>query len=299
MFSLSDADKALLPTDEEVAFYREHGWYLSRQIFSDEEIDALAAEQDRYYAGHRDRKLPVRPPRIAYWEPAHGDTARNNDYVFYESTVMANILAKPVLGAIAARLSGTDQLRLFNSALMYKPTNLKGDATVVPWHFDRHYWKTCTSNEMLTAFLPLHDCDEEMGTIVMVDGSHTWKEVGDNDTTTKHFLHRDKNELEQMLERNAHVNNAVVRKVPMRFKKGQVSFHHCLTYHGSGPNLSARPRRAFSLHYQDRTNQYRPYHLSTGELLAYNHDVLCRKTPEGHPDYSDPEICPVLWEGRI
>ena len=35
---------------------------------------------------------------------------------------------------------------------------------------------------------------------------------------------------------------------PALLRPGGVSFHHCLTYHGSGPNLSGRPRRSFALH---------------------------------------------------
>jgi ectoine hydroxylase-related dioxygenase (phytanoyl-CoA dioxygenase family) len=31
-------------------------------------------------------------------------------------------------------------------------------------------------------------------------------------------------------------------------KAGQVSFHHSLTFHGSGPNLSDQPRRCVILH---------------------------------------------------
>jgi hypothetical protein len=81
----------------------------------------------------------------------------------------------------------------------------------------------------------------------------------------------------------------------MIIPKGHMSFHHCRIYHGSQANRSPRPRRAVSLHLQDGANTYRRYELSTGEVLAYNHDVLVRHTPDGRPDYSDPRFCPVLW----
>jgi hypothetical protein len=29
--------------------------------------------------------------------------------------------------------------------------------------------------------------------------------------------------------------------------------------------------------------------------VQYNHDTLVRRTPDGRPDYSDPDYCPVLW----
>ena len=65
-------------------FYAEHGWYLSKKLFTDDEVDELVAASERYYAGERDRALPVRPPKLAYWEPAKGDVQRHNDYVHYE-----------------------------------------------------------------------------------------------------------------------------------------------------------------------------------------------------------------------
>ena len=294
-FALTDDELALLPSDDDVEHYARHGWYLSKKIFTDDEVDELVAASERFYAGERSRSLPVRPPRLAYWEPSKGDVQRHNDYVHYESDPIARILRKPLLGAVAARLAKADEIRVFQSTLIYKPPIAGEPSNVVPWHFDRHYWASCTSDNMLTAFIPFHDCDEEMGTITMIDGSHRWEEIGADDTTTRHFAERDNDDLEVMLADNAAYNNAQVTKVPMIIPKGHMSFHHCRTYHGSGANRSDRPRRAISFHLQDGANAYRPFQLSTGDLVAYNHDVLVRRTEDGRPDYSDPEYCPVLW----
>jgi hypothetical protein len=64
-FELTATDAALLPSDDDVAGYAEHGWYLTKKLFSDDEVDELAAASLRYYAGERDRTLPVRPPKLA------------------------------------------------------------------------------------------------------------------------------------------------------------------------------------------------------------------------------------------
>ncbi|WP_433615691.1 phytanoyl-CoA dioxygenase family protein [Dactylosporangium sp. CA-139114] len=294
-FALSAQDLALLPTDEEVLQYARSGWYLTRKLFTDDEVDELVAASERFYAGERARTLPVRPPRLAYWTPGHGPVQRHNDYVHYESDDIARILRKPVLGAVAARLAQADEIRIFQSTLIYKPPIAGEPSNVVPWHFDRHYWQSCTSEDMLTAFIPFHDCGVEMGTITMVDGSHRWEEIGADDSTTKHFADRDNDDLEKMLERNAAHNGAEVRKVPMVIPKGHMSFHHCRTYHGSGANVSGSPRRAISLHLQPGSNEYRAYQLESGDVVQYNHDVLVRRTADGRPDYADPQFCPVLW----
>ena len=296
---LTDEERALLPTDTDVAFYAEHGWYLSKKLLTDAEVDELVEASERFYSGERDRRLPVRPPKLAYWEPGHGAVQRHNDYVHYESDALARILRKPLIGAVAARLAEAEEIRIFQSTLILKPPKPDEPTNIVPWHFDRHYWASCTSERMLTAFIPFHDCFEEMGTITMVDGSHAWKEIGNDDTTVRHFADRDNQDLEEKLSANAAYNDAEVRKIPMLIPKGHMSFHHCRIYHGSGANRSDRPRRAISLHLQDGENANRRYELSDGSIVSYNHDVLVRKTPDGRPDYADPAYCPVIWSGSV
>lgn len=293
-FTLSESDRELLPSAEEVREYSERGHHLSRKLFTDQEIETLVLESERFYAGHRDRELPVRPPNLAYWTPEQGNVQRHNDYVHYESDAIAAILRKPLLGAVAAMLAQTHEVRVFQSTLIYKPPRPDEPTNHVPWHMDRHYWQTCSSENMLTAFIPFHDCGEEMGTITMVDGSNRWEEIPGDDST-RHFAQRDRSELEVLLKENASHNSAEVVKVPMIIPQGHVSFHHCRTYHGSGQNLSDRPRRAISLHLQDGDNRYRPYHKPSGERVVYNHDVVVATDADGHPDYSDQTFCPTLW----
>lgn len=294
-FVLSDEEAAMLPTDAEVEAYEEHGWFLTGKLFSDEEVDALTDASDRYYGGERSRELPVRPPKLAAWQPSDGPVQRHNDYVHYESDAIAKILCKPLIGAVAARLARAEEIRVFQSTLIYKPPIAGEPSNVVPWHFDRHYWASCTSESMLTAFIPFHDCGPEMGTITMVDGSHRWAEIGREDSMVRHFAERDKADLERVLAENAAYNGAEIDKIPMLIPKGHMSFHHCRTYHGSGANLSPRPRRAISFHLQDGANANQRFELGDGTFAAYNHDVLVRRLPDGRPDYADPDFCPVLW----
>ncbi|MCG8915963.1 phytanoyl-CoA dioxygenase family protein [Actinokineospora sp. PR83] len=292
---LSEVERALLPTDAEVAEYARRGWYLSRKLFTDDEVAALVDAGERFYAHGADRELPVRPPNLAYWTPEDGpDVQRHNDYVHHLHDELGSILRKPLIGAVAARLAGAEEIRIWQSTLILKPPRPDEPSNLVPWHMDRHYWQTCTSERMLTAFIPFHDCAVVNGTITVVDGSHRWAEVPGDDST-RHFAARDKAELEALLVANAAHNGAEVARVPVVIPAGHVSFHHCRTYHGSGPNLAPSPRRAVSLHLQDGDNRWRQYHRPDGSPVVYNHDVLVRRDAAGNPDYTDPEFCPVLW----
>ena len=38
-----------------------------------------------------------------------------------------------------------------------------------------------------------------MGTITMVDGSHRWREIGRDDSMTRHFAERERTDLERVL----------------------------------------------------------------------------------------------------
>ena len=46
-FALTERERSLLPSDSEIEFYAEHGWYLSKKLFTDDEIDALLAATER------------------------------------------------------------------------------------------------------------------------------------------------------------------------------------------------------------------------------------------------------------
>ena len=144
----------------------------------------------------------MRPPNLAYWEPSARAGAAAQRLHPLRVDEIARILRKPLIGAVAARLAQAAEIRVFQSTLIYKPPGVGEVTNLVPWHADRHYWQTCTSERMLTAFIPFHDCGEEMGTITMIDGSHRWQEIAGDDST-RHFAQRDREELERILAETA------------------------------------------------------------------------------------------------
>ena len=84
-------------------------------------------------------------------------------------------------------------------------------------------------------------------------------------------------------------------KSAMNLQKGEVSFHSCLTVHGSEANRGGAPRIALALHMQDAANSFR-YHLDDdGKPWHLFNDDLARKLDDGSPDCADPAVFPVLW----
>ena len=276
----------LLPTGEDVAFFQAHGYWISRPILPDAVIDTAERGMARFYADETDRLLPGGLPRVG-WLSEHGDVLRKNDYTSLIVDELAALVRHPLVAASAARLSGASQIRLWHDQLLYKPAEhgLPETGKVnVGWHTDRQYWRTCASAEMLTAWVPFHDVGVREGAVSFVDGSHRW-----DDDVVLDFFNPDLSTLDAVRDR--HDVNVVVAEIP----RGAMSFHHCRTVHGSGPNASGAPRRSMAIHLQPGDNRFVEHRRPDGELAGHSNDGFVRRTPEGHPDYADPAVCPVLW----
>ena len=285
---LTQEQQFLLPTEKDVCFYEEHGWYISPVIIPEAVIDEAIAGSQAFYRGEKDAVLPV-DTGYSDWKPEDGDIVRNNEFVSLQKKELKQLAIQPIIGAIAARLARTNEIRILDDQLVYKPPLKPGSKinSTVGWHSDRAYWGTCSSDNLLTAWIPFHDCDENRGPLVVIDKSHRWSGLQD----MRHFNNPDLGNLTDKLQSQG----KQVVKVPMTLKKGQVSFHHCWTIHGSYPNRSAKHRQALAVHLQDKNNRYRAYTNSQGREIHIFDEQLCRRLPNGDPDFSDPEVFPVVW----
>jgi ectoine hydroxylase-related dioxygenase (phytanoyl-CoA dioxygenase family) len=140
---------------------------------------------------------------------------------------------------------------------------------------------------MLTAWIPLQDSDEAGGTLLVIDGSHRWPE-------SEHLRGFHDPDLGRLPER---LGRPVPAPRALRLERGQVSFHHMRTLHASSPNAGPVERIALAVHLQDGANRYRPFTAADGRAVVLPHDRLCRRGPDGAPDYADPEVFPELWPG--
>ena len=280
-------NEALLPTDNEVALYRERGYHVSGKVLPDEVIDEATRGAERHFAGERDFPLPVRDG-FGDWKPGDPETIRNSEFVALQNTQIRALVLQPIIGAIAARLAGTDTIRLWDDQLVWKPPSLgAGDGPVVGWHTDRAYWMTCTSEEMLTAWIPFHDCPKEMGPVIYIEGSHRWPET----EAMRTFNTQNLEELERRFIGEA----ASTLKRVISLRKGQMSFHNSRLIHGSDVNRGTFARLSLALHMQDGSNRWRRYENEQGAAWELTNDRLARKDPNGIPDYTDPSVFPVMW----
>lgn len=282
-----------LPTDDDIAFYRHHGWWVSPKILTDEQVETLRAGVERLHRGDERHEIPDHLRKIVERQVTGAEPLRVSDYFALINHDLLDILTNGVIARIAARLAGTDEIRLFQSGTVVKEPQAAPENVIVGWHTDRAYWQMCTSVDMLTSWIPLQDVDTSMGTLKVLDRSHAWPDtpavrrlrLGDT------FFRTDVGDQWERLQQAG----VPVEPVEIILERGQVSFHHCLTLHGSGPNVSDRKRASITCHFQDGPNRWARRAKKDGSFFSHQNDGLVRRTADGEPDYADPDICPVLW----
>ena len=284
---LSANEQRRLPSRDESALYQERGWHVTEPILPAGLLDAATRGVERYLQGERDASVPSIARRMD-WNPECGQTIRIYGYLSLQMTELRELVSFPLIGAIAAVLARTDEIRLFHDRLIVKPGGLLEMDTETGWHTDCAYWQTSTSEDLLTAWIPLHDCDAFRGTLAVVDGSHRWP----SPCLERRFLTPD---MGGLVPPDLVPDGAEVNPVTLAVERGQVVYHHCRLLHRSVPNRSENPRIALAVHLQDEGNRYQHFIQPNGRLAVHTNDLLCRRAPSGLPDYRDPMVFPVLF----
>ena len=218
-------------SDEQVAFYREHGYLAGVRVLGDEQVELLRAELAEFYdSSHAGREL---------WYEYHANESADPDSVLFHALGawrirpgFHDLLWHPAFTVPASQLLG-GAVRFWHDQLFCKPARHGG---VVAWHQDYSYWTRTKPMAHLTCWIGLDDSTRENGCIHYVPGSHRW------DLLPITGLAGDMQAIREVLDdRQWAVFN---EPVAVELKKGECSFHHPLTVHGSFENRSERPRRA-------------------------------------------------------
>jgi phytanoyl-CoA hydroxylase len=147
-------------------------------------------------------------------------------------------LAKdPRIVSLVTQLIGPD-VQLQHSKLAAKP--LTKNAGPFGWHQDYAYFPH-TNYELVAVMVMLDDATLDNGCMSMVRGSHKLgllNHINDKGYFTGSCLETD------------HWEKNPQNVIPVTPKAGGISVHHCLTLHGSGPNLLGIPRRGLVFQYR-------------------------------------------------
>lgn len=274
-------DQHITLTAEDVAFYEENGYWVAPKLFSDEELAAFREHHARVVHGNYNTLFT--PPGRIGWEPEPITSLVKIDYAYMADSTLAKLVLSERIGRIAAQLAQVSGIRLWHDQLLHKPPQKGKQANAVGWHQDYHYWQCNDATNMLTAWVALVDVDEENGCVEMVPGSHKWGLLGASD-----FFSQDLDALQKKIEA---VSGRPFATEPMILKAGQVSFHHCLTIHGSRPNQSDAPRVSMVAHMMPDGARYR---AGTEADAHYNVGLLSGN--DGDP-FAGPHFPVIYGEG--
>jgi ectoine hydroxylase-related dioxygenase (phytanoyl-CoA dioxygenase family) len=160
---------------------------------------------------------------------------------------------------------------------LWKPPGTKS----LGMHQDGSYAGYLSPPEMITCWVALDDTRAEGGTIEYARGSHKWPRVPPD----RGSFHAPDDWLAPLAA--AAPDGVEPELVPVVVKAGGCSFHHSLTFHGSGPNEATRHRRAIVSHLIPVHTRFHPTHVD---------QIYSRYRRRG--DLSlDESFFPVLWDG--
>ena len=221
--------------------FEKDGYLRGPNILTDDQVDGLRTELERVI---RDQyKLGIPQPVVCRSvDVGGGRTFMQIVNIWEASEAYRDLPHTPHIAEGIAQLTGAKQLRIWHDQIQYKPAGTGG---VNMWHQDAPFWPIIEPVTQATAWIALDDVDEENGCMSMVSGSHLWGNQSAMLATLTSFTG---------VPTSFEGHKVEVRTCPV--KKGEVHFHHALTWHGSPNNTSRRPRRAIALHYMTERTRY-------------------------------------------
>jgi phytanoyl-CoA hydroxylase len=228
-------------SQEQIDTFHANGYVNGGKVLSDEEVETLRSEIMRTIE-ERDRSDVAQPVMVRNLSKDESSPVWQIVDIWMSSEPFHKLISHPKITKGLAQLTGASELRIWHDQIQYKPAQIGG---VNMWHQDAPYWPIIQPMTEVTGWVALDDADVDNGCMSMVPGSHLWGNKID-------FLHTLKNYDDMPSEFEDHE----IRVIRCPVKKGEVHYHHALTWHGSHANTSGRPRRAVALHYMTGDTRY-------------------------------------------
>lgn len=243
----------------EILEFYERGYLLPGPVFGPDEVaelrelvDAVTAREQpegRLYDLLDPDLWPDEPESAPAGTGPDGDGAsprRHVEFLFNLWRVEPRIrefVFDSRLARWAAQLIGAPAVRILEDNALWKAPRSGGE---LKWHQDWPYWPLAQPNAV-TAWIALDDTDAANGAMSVAVGSHLTGERLPVAFGTGTPYHRDRRPATVgLIEDPAELGLEIA---VLALRAGEASFHSSLVWHGSGPNISDRPRRAVVIRY--------------------------------------------------
>lgn len=259
-------------TQEEVAFFFENGWVkLPRLINSGAAAELLRRAKGMFGEDGRAGLEPISGKAVVKVNPQAW--FRTEVSISEKDEAFRQLALSQDLGRNAALLSGRDMaIRLTLNTLTCKlPANTeRGEGT--DFHQDTHL---PFEGNTITIWIALDEVTSDMGAMQFYSGSHKLGNLGD-------LLNAET--LESWGPRLA---QSCTMTEPIALQPGDATVHTNLTLHGTGPNLTNRPRWSYiGLHLPADTR------YTGGDSFYTNGLGLKPWSVIDHPNF------PLIYEGK-
>jgi len=216
------------PTPEEVAFFKDNGYLAVDRITTDEELVWLTAIYEHIFEGPG----PLDRSGIQADPTTRGKiTQFFNPEMRFPQLLETNYVRNAKLYAAAFLAEDVANLTMWGHMIRKAPGGRE-----VPPHQDIAFWPPDYDYRNVNVWLPLHDCDVDMGAMQFRPGSHA-----NGCLPHHHYDHPSQNLL--VLDNP----NALAEPVACPMTRGGCTFHDPSTVHQTNVNATDRPRLAFPI----------------------------------------------------
>lgn len=147
-------------------------------------------------------------------------------HAHYVSPLIQQLAVWPAILDAVEGILGPDILIWSSDLFIKEPSSAK----IVSWHQDLTYWGLGATGDQVTAWLALSDVTVASGCMRFVAGSHKNAIVPHHDTFADNNLLSRGQEIAVDVDEQSAVN--------VELSPGEISLHHGLMFHASGPNVS-------------------------------------------------------------
>ncbi len=220
---------------ESIEAYWKRGYWIAPKLIDDDRLATAREAVGRAYAGDLDGE-----GSYAFGPPTNTDDPNATKSLLFGwrvNDVIRDLVSDPTITAIAAALMKTGRVRLWQDQLIWKPCVLPSgtsDTGNIGFHQDYAYWQDSSTTNMISANIALQNTNTRSGALRVFPGSHLQGLISGSDV------------------------GSGAREEVLDLVAGQVTFHHSLTVHGSGPNTSDAPRLVVAPAYMPDGTYYRP-----------------------------------------
>lgn len=233
-------------TADEILEFSFNGFLRPGRVLSESQLDALRHGLARARESGEEADLLAKEN----WPEAEGGAAlepgKSVGFLFNlwrSDAIFRAVALNPTLAEWASQLIGATSVRLLEDNALFKEPGTGG---ALRWHQDFSYWPIAQPNA-ITAWIALDDVDIPNGAMQIAKGSHLRGEYLPAVFGTGATYLRERRPASMGAMADPFAEGMDIEVISM--KAGEVSFHHSLAWHSSGPNVSDRPRRAHVIRY--------------------------------------------------